>query len=255
MEQIKQSLRKVVTGPRNAIIQSLPNSEEAAVEAATILGTILDRNRLANGWNRLPDTEHDQQLISWLEVLDVNGVPFPAFDECYRAALKTRMRQKSAGVKLMPMAAEDLAVEWPAVKAAAEINHGPKRLAASSESDCPRCFGTGMEALPNNISRPGCSHAPLTDAERPLFIEARSKFNGMMAEGLLKIGVEIPTMPKPQPKKQKPSSVRLQCSHCARPANSLEGWMKHESCRALKKDQTVCVGVMRVSDAAIYVRM
>jgi hypothetical protein len=206
-------------------------------EAQTI-GSILDRWHMANGWKPLEGSDHTLSIAAWYEVLNAIGVPVEAYDQCYAAAIRRRTTRKTMGETVLTLSAEDLAVEWPAIRDKA--NAGSQRLlVASNAGTCQRCFGTGREEMPDGSVRDDCEHTPLSEQEQ---LQRREAFAAQMAD--LRSGIrKVRSMPdvKPPTEKRQP----MECTNCARRVDGREGWQVGETCKALV-DGANCQGVMRI---------
>lgn len=238
---------------RNTTTQFLPDPEQAKT-----IGSIINRWRLASGWQLLSKDDQNLTIAAWFQVLKLQGVTMEFYDVCYRAAIATRAAKRSAGADVpFTLAAEAVAAEWPGIKAKLEEGEPgkPLQLVARNATGCERCWGSGHEQMIDGTVRDGCLHEPLLMAERDVFRARRLEYQKVMSEALLKIGTPTPVVQPFVKKKQKPTMLRMQCSHCGRRVNSLEGWQMHERCSIpLKGGDALCVGLMRVSDEAIYAR-
>lgn len=215
----------------------MPGEEEARA-----IGNILERWRFANQWEPFPDDDHNLTIAAWYEVLQAGGVPYEAYGRCYEAALSSRMKRKARGEKVLNLSAEDLAVEWPAVRDEFMRRNakGQKLLAANSKAGCPRCFGTGSEVMPDGSVRSDCAHEPLTKAE----MAERAKLKADLIAGV-RADASRRAMPQPGLRVAKDPGVVMECGTCAREVDSREGWQVGEQCKALR-DGKKCDGRMRV---------
>jgi hypothetical protein len=221
------------------------------IQAKTI-GSILDRWRLANGWQPLESSDQNLTIAAWFQVLKLQGVTVEFYDVCYRAAVTTRAQKRNAGENVpYTLSAEAVASEWPAIREKLDKeNPAPLMLTENAAAACQRCFGTGNEEMFDGTSRSGCMHLPMTETERLQGFAMQAQF---IKEASQKIGNPVAVV-TPAKRKQPASHIRMQCSHCSRPANSLEGWQLYEACGRLIAPETFCPGVMRISDKAIYAR-
>ncbi len=82
--------------------------------AAEIVSKILDRFRLASGFNLKPDEEETKmRVIAWLEILGTAKIPVKYYDRLYQKAMVTRGRRKGQGVQVSYfIAPEDLIAEY-----------------------------------------------------------------------------------------------------------------------------------------------
>jgi hypothetical protein len=182
-------------------------------------------------------------VAAWLEVLEVSGVPVEHYDSCYRAARQTQIELKAKGESVGPLGAEDLAVEW--VKLAElhaemqreEMKH--RALPANAASACPKCYGTGLERMPNGSVRKGCQHegwSPDFEDELERNEGARReeirKGADFLKEALGKVGSPKPVANANAPKQ---IGVILGCTNeaCKRKVNTLYGYEPGQTCSEL----------------------
>lgn len=111
----------------------------------------------------------------------------------------------------------------------------PSRLLTdNAAAACKRCYGTGMERMPDGAVRPGCQHAPMTDAEdaeiernRVADAEFVRKQTEFMREALKTVGSPKPPI-KPVP--VKPAGKTFRCDSCGRDVDAVFGWEAGEEC-------------------------
>lgn len=93
----------------------MTRSRSSPSEAGEIVGRILNRFRLAQGWNAEDPENHKLRVAAWLEVLGVNRIPVDEYDELYRRALETRARKQMAGQDVFYLRPDDLVIEFNAL--------------------------------------------------------------------------------------------------------------------------------------------
>jgi ribosomal protein L44E len=154
-------------------------------------------------------------VAAWLEILEVSGVPVEHYEACYRAARQSQIERAALGEEVLPLSADDLAVEWIKIRNLnAEIERqSVKMLAEVNPRHCLRCYGTGKEEMSDGTSRAGCAHLPVSEeeqAERTRLQIERVKFAREQAK---RIGAPKPPSterPKPAP------GLSFKCSSCGR---------------------------------------
>jgi hypothetical protein len=99
-------------------------------------------------------------------------------------------------------------------------------LPENAAAACERCFGTGMEEMPDDTVRPGCEHKPMTDDERRERIE---RGRAIMREAIRNIAKPMPAEPEPAPVE---FHVEIHCTDCNRKDSTAAGWKIGEVCGA-----------------------
>lgn len=108
------------------LIRSQPSG--SATDAETVVGRILNRYRISQGWGAEPPEDHALRVASWLEILGIAEVPVEEYENCYRRAMATRMQREAAGDKLFALTPGELVAEYRALQI---------RRAAASGKDRP----------------------------------------------------------------------------------------------------------------------
>lgn len=120
-----------------------PQGVNPAVE---ILGQIIDRARLAKGWNPHPPDTQMLAIQTWFEILNVGKIPPCHYNELYRRATVQRSNVLSAGREPPDICPELLVAQWSNLKFEIErsqIDSG-KFLPTNAVSVCGHCYGTGF---------------------------------------------------------------------------------------------------------------
>jgi hypothetical protein len=100
--------------PTLASIPSLVTTtpQSTGLPRGKMLGSIIAKFRLTNGWQPLPTKDQLAMTAAWLEVLDISGVPPEQYESCYAAAMQARAQRKADGEQLSHLTADELAAEW-----------------------------------------------------------------------------------------------------------------------------------------------
>jgi len=125
---------------------------------------VLNRRWLANGWRVMDPADSETMALVWIELLDRDRIPYQHYDELFRRAVDLRARRLENGLKCDDFSAEMMIACWPPL--AAELHKRDIRsgrfLTPNAESDCPRCYGTGVERIIDADgkawAKPGCDH-------------------------------------------------------------------------------------------------
>jgi ribosomal protein L44E len=217
--------------------------------AAMILSSVIDRARVAMGWNRLPqsdnpdeeNSEQDVAIITWFEILADAGVPPERFVDCYRAAQARENERRAQGKERQIVTPNDLVVEWRKIKEMHGELNGVRMLEANAAGTCLRCYGTGKEEMLDGTVRDGCRHLPMDEEEKRRRQEAALERGAqMMREAMKRVG-----NPQPQPA-QKPKfvNIRMECNSCHRRVDS-DGvmWKDGDTCGGfLAEGRPPCAG-------------
>ena len=139
---------------------SIPREQHVALFA------VINKVRMLNGWTTKTAQELDATIRTWAEVLNQYRIPIEHYNECYLRAVDTRQRKLQDG-KEIELDATLLAAAWQSglSREVHERRVQEKRyLTSTAESECPRCFGSGMETVPGKGAKI-CGHEPLTASE------------------------------------------------------------------------------------------
>jgi hypothetical protein len=193
----------------------VPDSESAA-----LLSGIIDRARMAMGWNRLPqsknpeeeNSEQDVAIITWYEILVDAGVPEERWMNCYRSAQQRENERRRQGKERQIVTPNDLVVEWDKIKELHYELDKSRLLPENAASACQRCFGTGKEEMPDGSVKDECSHLPLSAADIEERAQAKARSIEFMREAMKKMSAPKPAAP------QKPRfvNIRMKCNGCGR---------------------------------------
>jgi hypothetical protein len=158
-EIIKNEQTRTLSESRRTSTTSIPREQHVALFA------LINKVRMLNGWTTKTAQELDATIRTWAEVLNRYRIPLEYYNECYLRAVDTRQKKLQDG-KEIEIDAPLLVAAWQS-GLAQEIEQrriAEKRyLPDTAESDCPRCFGSGMECTPKG-AKP-CDHRPLEDGE------------------------------------------------------------------------------------------
>lgn len=254
MEKVTDIFRRAQSRPSNEISPNIPPVPDA--EEAMILSSLIDRARMAMGWNRLPqsnsldeNSEQDVAIITWYEILLDAGVPREYWTDCYRSAQRRKSELKAQGHEAGIVTPNDLVVEWPKVRRKIDRTH---LLPENAAAACQRCYGTGREEMPDGSVKESCDHRPLTREEEIAREAARRHEVREQAE---KMRASLrPPAPKLEIVKPKAKGQALLCSECGRKDNTLGGlWYPGDACNwptvTMKPDGSLvaCAGRMEIA--------
>lgn len=148
MQRIKDQLQKIAPDSPSTR-NSSRNTVLVTADKLRAVCAIINKVRIARGWNILPAEEAEITASVWIEILDGGGVPFIAYDALYRAAIQARTRQMSIG-NAPPDITPDLLVSlWIGENGLknefyAERDAEVRKLPSNVEGECPHCFGSGL---------------------------------------------------------------------------------------------------------------
>lgn len=134
---------------------------------------MINRHYVLSGWRPPKADELEIKAVIWIEELDRRRIPWQTYMELFDAARAWILRSVQDTGKPPDLSLVDLMIaSWPSVRQTqreAEIATG-RTLPETAESDCPRCFGTGVEIIYTDAgeklgARPGCKHEPLRPGE------------------------------------------------------------------------------------------
>jgi hypothetical protein len=132
-------------------------------ERAKILGTIIDKVRIACS---LPILEKDDlrvTIFTWNEVLE-GIVPTNRLNDCYIWAMRKRDGRHPFSVSELGDAYREI-VEQERYRSTV---NGPKQLTENSKANCEKCFGTGWEVIKDKGAKK-CDHVPNLTLGTPSF--------------------------------------------------------------------------------------
>ena len=130
--------------PTSTQIIQIPLKQHAA------LFSVINQSRLLQGWGGSTAKDLNEQIIIWAKVLDRYKIPFEAYEELYLRAVDLRQSRLNQGLEMPNFSAELLIASWTG-------EHGLQReiekrriaegrtLSGNAETQCPRCFGMGLE--------------------------------------------------------------------------------------------------------------
>lgn len=153
---------------------------------------VLGKRWLSMGWRVMDSADSEAMALVWIETLDEEKIPFKHYGELYRRAVRLRSDRLERGLKCDDFSVEMMIVCWRELSREIEqrMRESGRYLPDTAASDCPRCYGAGMECVPGKGARP-CTHEPLDPGE----IETQTA----KTESPEPI-VEIPKRERPRPK-------------------------------------------------------
>ena len=165
MEQISTSIGPETPNSSESRIcrtsQGLTRSPSLPPNAGETVGRILNRFRLAQGWNAEDPENHKLRVAAWLEVLGVNRIPVDEYDDLYRRALETRARKQVEGQEVFYLRPDDLVIEFKALARPEPPAMDPANCLEShnhrSEDEALQDYGMPGEPehwLPCHVCRP-----------------------------------------------------------------------------------------------------
>lgn len=108
----------------------------SAIDAEAAVGRILNKFRIAQGWNAESPEDHALRVAAWLEILGIAEIPVEQYDDLYRRAMATRMRREAAGEKLFALTPGELVAEYRA-KAARDAARAAEQDRPDAVDVCP----------------------------------------------------------------------------------------------------------------------
>lgn len=110
----------------------------------------------------MDEADSEPMALVWIESLDGARVPFERYAELYRRSIELRARRLAQGLKCEDFSVDMMIACWRELCKEIDKNmrDSGRYLPETAESDCPRCYGSGMEVVPGKGARP-CKHEPL----------------------------------------------------------------------------------------------
>lgn len=91
--------------------------------------------------------DSETMALVWIEMLDGQRIPYQHYETLYKRSVELRARRMSQGLKCDDFSVEMMIACWPSL--AKEIHDKRvaegKYLSSTAESDCDRCYGSGIE--------------------------------------------------------------------------------------------------------------
>jgi hypothetical protein len=167
------------------------------------------------------------------------SIPVEYLAECYVVALEQRPASDNYQIRGV-----ELLNAWKVVQGRLEMESSGaydkgRLLPTHAANACPKCYGTGMERMPDGSVRKGCKHEDWTpefeteyergEDERRADVKRQAAF---MKEALSRVGSSKPVPDAPQPKQ---IGTKLTCTNeaCRRKVSTLYGYEQGQSCREL----------------------
>lgn len=109
---------------------------------------LVNRVRIARGWNVLPVAEGELAARVWIDLLDTEDVPPSAYDELFKMAVRANANKRSQGVQPPEITPEYLLGFWVGSEGLKTQMRGIRDAEYGTDSarvECGRCGGTGFE--------------------------------------------------------------------------------------------------------------
>jgi len=122
------------------------------------------------GWHVMSIENSEPMALEFIKAFNRHSIPHSHYRELYERSADMRSRRMQLGMETEDFSADLMISCWPALRAELNqrrIDEG-RTLTASAQSQCKRCFGTGMEEITRDgktFVRSGCNHEMVEDAE------------------------------------------------------------------------------------------
>lgn len=122
------------------------------------------------GWHVMDKKDAEPMAQEFVRELNRHEIPYTAYRELYQRSQDLRAKRLAQGLPCEDFSSDLMIACWPQMKAdlrEREIAAG-RTLTASAETQCGRCFGTGMERIKTDkgwATRKGCTHELLEGEE------------------------------------------------------------------------------------------
>ena len=117
---------------------------------------VLNKRWLSQGWRVMDEKDSEPMALVWIESLDEARIPYKHYEALYRKAIGLRARRLEQGMKCDDFSVDMMIACWPTY--AEELRQkdiaAHRYLPDTAASDCPLCFGAGMEVVPGKGARP-----------------------------------------------------------------------------------------------------
>jgi hypothetical protein len=143
----------------------MQNSTQDGLQKQRLLRNILNKHRLTKGWAMLPPEQADAMITAWMEVLDLERIPYTAYEAIYQKTMATISRTIADGKKVPDFDANLMASIWKGDRDL-RVRFTPQSgyLIGSMAAGCSRCHGTGWEFMketyPKEVARCRCGKIP-----------------------------------------------------------------------------------------------
>jgi hypothetical protein len=120
-----------------------------STKTAEILSNILDKTRLAKGWNPYDDASQNLAIQTWFEILEAAKIEPQSYNELYRRACLFRAEKIADGGNAPEISAELLVAFWKPLQTEIRQNRilSGKFLGTNAASVCQYCFGSGWRQI------------------------------------------------------------------------------------------------------------
>ena len=128
-------------------------------EKMTAMMNVLAKRWLTMGWRIQDPDDAKVMAIAFIEVMDRENIHYRHYEDLYRRSVALRADRMREGVRCDDFSADLMIACWPSLRheiRQREIDAG-RTLPDTAASDCPRCYGVGMEVVPNHGAR-RCDH-------------------------------------------------------------------------------------------------
>ncbi len=151
---------------QNGLSTNTPPRQNLGIarEQINAMMNVLNKRWLSKGWRVMDPDDSEAMAIVWIESLNSSKIPHQQYEELFRRCVDLRSRRLTQGLECDEFSVDMMIACWPSLAKELEekrIAEG-RYLAQTAASDCPRCFGSGMECVPGKGSRP-CDHSPMAN--------------------------------------------------------------------------------------------
>jgi hypothetical protein len=146
---------------------------------------VLNERWLSQGWRVMDRKDAEPMALIWIRQLDLEGVPYRQYEELYRRSVQLRANRMAQGLKCDDFSVDLMLACWPALQQELkqrEVATG-RTLTGNAETQCPRCFGTGLEnrfdidgRVIGVVTGRACDHRSVDEGE-PLFAVLQEQSN------------------------------------------------------------------------------
>jgi hypothetical protein len=120
-------------------------------EKINAMMNVLNKRWLSQGWHVMNPKDSETMALVWIEVLDLNRIPFHHYETLYHRSVELRARRLAQGLKCDDFSVDMMVSCWPGL--AQELHDKRVKtgryLEPNAASDCEMCFGSGMRKKVN----------------------------------------------------------------------------------------------------------
>lgn len=160
-----------ITQKSSGNISPRQNSGISREKIAAMLDVLKARWQ-TRGWHAMAKEDSEPMALEFIKVMNRHEIPYQQYRELYDRSVDLRARRVEQGLSCDDFSADMMVACWPSLKQdlhERQVAAG-RTLTASAQSQCLRCFGTGMETVTDaegrKSVRPGCQHEMLDETER-----------------------------------------------------------------------------------------